>query len=283
MLTYILQAVSSVHVGDGSAVGAVDLPLARERHTGWPVLDGAGMKGALRARAGLFADDEARQDLIRWAFGPEDRHADPRKGALQLSPAVLLALPVRSLTAGLVLFASPLSLGRLSRAVSDAPPLPDPPRDRALVAPDSALWAPGPDGSGTLIIEELCWSSTQSEAVAAWVAWLRGYVGDEAPLQHLAVIHDDVFSHAVRWWTEVRTRAAIDRETHVVEEHKLFTTESAPPETLWWGQRALHAGPEEAARSASVEGLLPSRGESFCVGGHRSTGAGRVAWYGRLS
>lgn len=280
MQTYILQAVSSVHVGDGSAVGAVDLPLARERHTGWPVLDGAGIKGALRGRAGLLATDEERRALIRWAFGPEDRAADPRRGALQLSPAVLLALPVRSLQAGMALLACPLSLGRLARAVPGAPDLPDPPRDRALVAPGSALWFPAADGAGSLIIEELCWTSAPSELVAAWADWLRGYVGEEAPLRHLAVIHDDVFGHAARWWTEMRTRAAIDRETHVVEDGKLFTTESAPPETLWWGQRSLHAGPEDG-RVAAIEALLPARGESFCVGGHRSTGAGRVAWYGR--
>ena len=36
-----------LHVGSGSAVGAIDLPVMRERHTQFPVIPGSAIKGVL--------------------------------------------------------------------------------------------------------------------------------------------------------------------------------------------------------------------------------------------
>ena len=44
----VLHAISPVHAGAGSATGAVDLPIQRERHTGWPHIQASGIKGAFR-------------------------------------------------------------------------------------------------------------------------------------------------------------------------------------------------------------------------------------------
>ena len=49
-----LYAISPCHVGSGSSVGVVDLPIQRERHTNWPVIQASGMKGALRAHFERF-------------------------------------------------------------------------------------------------------------------------------------------------------------------------------------------------------------------------------------
>ena len=73
MSSRILQAVTSVHVGEGNAVGALDLPLARERHSGWPFIPGSSLKGALRSRARFLDLDEA---AILAAFGAEPGKAD---------------------------------------------------------------------------------------------------------------------------------------------------------------------------------------------------------------
>ena len=43
-----LYAVSPVHMGAGSAVGVIDNPIQRERHTGHPCFAGSGIKGAVR-------------------------------------------------------------------------------------------------------------------------------------------------------------------------------------------------------------------------------------------
>lgn len=46
-----LLAQTSIHAGAGASVGAVDLPIQREGHNGWPCVFGSAMKGALRAKA----------------------------------------------------------------------------------------------------------------------------------------------------------------------------------------------------------------------------------------
>jgi len=36
-----------LHVGAGSSVGAIDQPIVRERHTGFPIIPGSAIKGVL--------------------------------------------------------------------------------------------------------------------------------------------------------------------------------------------------------------------------------------------
>ena len=45
----VMYAVTPCHAGSGSALGVVDLPIQRERHTNWPVIQASGVKGAFRA------------------------------------------------------------------------------------------------------------------------------------------------------------------------------------------------------------------------------------------
>jgi CRISPR-associated protein Cmr4 len=273
MNTYILQTITSVRVGEGSAAGAVKLPLTRERHTGWPILPGSSVKGALRARCGWVGAAEA--DTVS-TFGSPAGLTPMTPGALRFGGASLLALPVRSLKNTFALLTCPLALARLARVQPDAPPIPSPSIERALLHPSSAdaftISQQTAGGKGFVVLEELSWIPVADEAVRAWADWLAGWLGHESPLKHLAIVHDDVFTHAATFWTPVRTRAAIGKDG-VVEDGKLFTVETLPPETLLWGQ----VGGERAPHSST----LPNRGESWGIGGHRTTGAGRVAWYWR--
>lgn len=46
---FLLHAISSVHPGSGSEVGLVDLPIQREKHTGFPKIESSSLKGAIRS------------------------------------------------------------------------------------------------------------------------------------------------------------------------------------------------------------------------------------------
>jgi len=259
MTVHLLQILTPLHLGEGTQIGAVDLPIARERHTDWPFVPGSSLKGALRAHArrmGHSAED------IRRVFG-----ADPGetlfRGAMIVADAVLLAMPARTFTNTFALLASPLSLGRFARQVAGAPEIPAPlTAERVIVGNALNLKVPGKE---LAIIEDLCFIQEASDWVDDWARFLReGWVGDEAPLDHLAVVHDDVFAHAARAWLPVRTRNAIDAATGVVDKNKLFSVEYVAPETLFW---------------TVVDGddaILPLSGDAFALGGHNSTGSGRV-------
>jgi len=277
--TYLLQAVTALRVGDGAAVGSVNLPLTRERHTGWPVVPGASIKGALRQRAAWRVEgDHAGEAALRETFGGTPEEADAA-GAARFGPAHLLALPTRCLKGTFVLLSSPMALARFARQVGgEAPTLPAVRPGTIALPPklDIAVEGSGltldPDVQGLVVLEEVALSARRPPEVAAWGDWLAKWTAEEAPVERLAVVHDDLFTHATRYWTEFRTRAAIGRDG-VVEQGKLFTVELLPVETLLWGTLGAAGG----------AALLPEDGEVWTLGGHQSAGMGRVAWYRRTA
>ena len=58
-----IHAITSVHPGSGTALGHVDLPIQRERHTDWPMIPGSSLKGVLRDALGA-AGRLRRQGLV---------------------------------------------------------------------------------------------------------------------------------------------------------------------------------------------------------------------------
>jgi len=98
----LLRASTPVHAGAGRTLGTIDLPVQREQHTGWPLLQSSTVRGALRDlhRQHLVSEGKAR-DLeaadahaeVRSVFGAQNAE---QAGALSVADARLLALPARS-------------------------------------------------------------------------------------------------------------------------------------------------------------------------------------------
>src|ERR1700688_2308407 len=77
-----LQALTSLHPGSGTALGTVDLPVQRERHTNWPTIAGSALKGVLRdAVREEVAQDKDLEKLVRFDDKPAEggRQADRAK------------------------------------------------------------------------------------------------------------------------------------------------------------------------------------------------------------
>ncbi|MDI9617276.1 MAG: type III-B CRISPR module RAMP protein Cmr4 [Methanothrix sp.] len=102
-----MLAETNIHSGAGRSEGFVDLPVAREAVTGYPVIAGSSLKGALRDTARESGLDES---ICKSIFGTEDRAGD-----ILVSDARLLLLPVRSLTGPYKWITCPHILERLSR------------------------------------------------------------------------------------------------------------------------------------------------------------------------
>lgn len=66
---FLLYSVSSVHAGSGSELGVVDLPIQRERHTGYPKIESSSLKGAIRSA--VESQKNPAKDKIELAFGSE--------------------------------------------------------------------------------------------------------------------------------------------------------------------------------------------------------------------
>jgi CRISPR-associated protein Cmr4 len=266
-------AETPTHVGSGSSLGPVDLPVQRERVTGLPTLPSSGLRGALREQVER-QDREGAEDRASAWFGTQEG-----AGGVHLDDARLLLFPVRALRTGWVWLTSPMLLERLRRALAvdqqpvwvpaDAvPPAkkgaspPAVPAVPAITAPGRALRA---EGAGAVLIEDQRFEFTADPLVKAWAEWLRqafpaqaGYDPFRARLPgQLLVVHDADLAQFARGSTEVVTRVRIDADTHTVASGALWTEELVPAETLYWstGIASRHVRKERPKAEDAADGL----------------------------
>lgn len=281
-----IHAQTGLHPGSGTALGTVDLPIQRERHTQWPIIPGSTLKGVVRdACRPADRNGPAREDWLA-AFGPETDDADEHAGALSFTDARILAFPVRSLRGVFAWVTCAAVVERLQRdlnlawtnsnafGLSTAPA-----RNNALCQQNSPLVVDG----NRLVLEEFEFERTgDASAVTAWVS--QRAVADQATQRrlqsHLVVLHDDDFTHFVRHATEVVARIALDYERKTVKGTALFYEEFLPVETLFYSvvlasasRRDGHVkGPADMMRY--LQNNLPSL---LQIGGDETIGKGLCA------
>jgi CRISPR-associated protein Cmr4 len=243
-----LLAETSIHAGAGQMAGVIDLPIQREAHTAWPVVYGSAVKGALRSLA-----DEQQAGWLIPVFGPETTNASDHAGALLVSDARLLLLPVRSLTSHFKWVTCPALLKRF-RADAQRLGLPD----AAFAVPevDDANSALAPeDAADGLFLEEFRFNLKTADlsAVITALARLMGRDDAEAALQRqLVVVHDDRFNHLAQFATPVNAHVCIDNQTKTVKNGMLWYEESLPPDTvLYVGLYAQAARVKEQSKTAA--------------------------------
>jgi CRISPR-associated protein Cmr4 len=231
--------VSPLHMGAGSAVGAIDNPIQREVHTGYPQIAGSGLKGAIRHHFSR-AWGEPGRGLIARLFGPET-NASEFAGAIAFTDAQLVAFPVRSLRNTFVYATSPTALARLKRLATDAADWAVP----AVQPGHAKLSSEGAVSQGRLVLEAFDFEADMADAnvkqIAQWLAahalpqgvehaYFRGKLETD-----LAVLSDTEFSHFVEHATVVEAHVRINNESGTADPGGLFYTENLPPETLLAG------------------------------------------------
>lgn len=73
-VSLLLYAVGRGHMGAGQAVGVIDIPIPRQRHTGHPNFAGFGIKRVVRHGSAAIGGETA---LIDRLLGPEP---EPKEG-----------------------------------------------------------------------------------------------------------------------------------------------------------------------------------------------------------
>jgi CRISPR-associated protein Cmr4 len=249
---YLIHALSPLHAGTGQSVGAIDLPIAREKPTGIPLVPGSSVKGALRARC----EDEALRVTI---FGPDGAQASEHAGAVQFSDARLLLLPVRSIAGTFAWVTSPYLLQRFARDAKEAKveslPLPPSPANESdcLTATGAAIRT-SVNSRPKVVLEDLDFtpsSNAPSEiAVGKLADVLAGmlFPGKEKDDEEwrkglktrLCLVHDDVMSLLLETATEVVARIKLDADTKTVDSASgaLWYEEALPTESVLYGLTA---------------------------------------------
>ncbi|TSE30397.1 type III-B CRISPR module RAMP protein Cmr4 [Tepidimonas charontis] len=230
-----LYAVSPVHMGAGQAIGVIDNPIQRERHTDHPMIAGSGLKGALRHHL----EGKWNKAEVARLFGPESNASD-YAGCVSFGDAQLVAFPVRSLKRGFVWAVSPVTLARLKRLAVLAGcqidwSVPQPDAEQALVADAGVL------NQSRLVLEAFDFAAKESEALKTIAKWLADNALPTGPAhQHFrsklgndfVLLPEEAFSHFVRNATVVEPHVRIDDETGTADEGGLFYTENLPSESL---------------------------------------------------
>ena len=296
------SCLSPVHMGAGSAVGAIDNPIQREVHTQHPLIAGSGLKGAARHHLARQWGDPS---MIQRVFGPE-RDASDHAGAIAFTDAQLVAVPVRSLRNAYVYATCPTALARLKRlAGKDAswsvPKLPAPAVKDDLVALLANTGGTSAASQGRLVLEAFDFAAQESVELKLVAEWL-GRHALPAGAEHeyfrakisadLVLLSDTEFGHFVRHATIVEAHVRIDNDSGTADSGGLFYTENLPPETLLAG--LVLASVERQSKKGQGTQLLDAKavlasvlgghggtpglaGSVLQVGGDATTGRGLVA------
>jgi CRISPR-associated protein Cmr4 len=251
-----------LHAGSGSDLGIVDLPIQREKHTGFPKIESSSLKGAIReAVEGVFIKEDAekakerKNPIVTALFGPEDS-SDAHMGALGFSDARLLLFPVKSMKGVFAWVTCPKVLQqferdmRISNEHFKLKSIPANPNDGEcyLLTEDSKVTIPNGQHKSVLL-EEYAFKvqSVQTINVIEVVntergemdlhGWLACYTSEQTffqdkMMEDIVILSNDDFKDFVNLSTEVITRTKINNDTGTVQPGALFTEEFLPAESV---------------------------------------------------
>jgi len=292
-----LYTETPLHVGSGSSLGTVDLPIQRERHTSLPMIQSSGIKGKLRnafESNGLPEKDK----IVQAIFGPRDDKASDHAGALSPGDGRLLLFPVRSLAGVFAWITCPLVISRFVRDLKLAN------QSKNWIIDCSGSQALVPSSSNLLIdnavvLEEFSFTAQtdnpQVQDLADWLALNALPSGAEYQFwknklrKDLVVISDDAFKDFCQFSTDIVSRTKLSQETKTVQEGALWTEENLPADALLYtplfgcnpriGKK--DDIPAEVADATAILGFVQTyltNGHSrLQLGGNETVGRGIVA------
>ncbi|MBS1874707.1 MAG: type III-B CRISPR module RAMP protein Cmr4 [Acidobacteria bacterium] len=294
---YWLHALTPLHVGEGFGIGAIDLPIMRERTTKWPLVPGSSIKGVISDRFGA-SEKDAREEKdkdengknhareLAAAFGKGGDEFS-NSGALVFTDSRIVALPVHSDYGTFAWVTSKRVLMRLKRDLDEAG------LGTGLTAEiaveDNSLQVPGPDSAlkssdSRAYLGDLDFAVKPGDPAKQWAEKLAGWIfADETWrkefIKRFAIVPDSTFDFFAQNGTEIAARIRIKAETKTVDSTGFWYEESLPAETILAGlvwcdrvfvrNRSDYTGQQLLDRYCKEELLLQ-------VGGKATIGKGRA-------
>jgi len=279
-------------------VDVVDLPIMRERITGFPVIPSTSLKGVLlqHARETFENGKHARANVIpedaKALFGAVEEKGEKslvsNAGCIQIMEAKILAFPVRSLAGCFAWLTCPAALERFQRdtallnhADGKPLPLPSPAREKVIAGGDLVV-------NGQVVLEEYAMGlerllkpdTDDRKLLEKLVSLTSDPLWTGKVTARLAIVHDENFQHFVPMCTEVVARIKVDPASRTVDGGALFNQENVPCEALFYSvltvlpprRNGMEAGFDANAKLAE---LLPVQNPPILqIGGDETTGHG---------
>lgn len=228
----IMYAVTPCHAGSGSALGVVDLPIQRERHTNWPMIQASGVKGAFRANFDKYKNnlpDEEKANvneinkLADSIFGTSE--GTGYAGSSSFSDAKILAYPMRSDVSPFVWMTCPAVLKRLKKDLSftgeniEKCKIPEVKENEAVLIKGSI--------SGNVLLEDYEVEVSNNKKLEGFDVYFEG-------ADRLILVSDEVFNYGVTNCTQIMAQIKIDSKTGTTADGSLRYQEELPSDTLMY-------------------------------------------------
>ncbi len=254
-----------LHVGAGSSIGAIDQPVQRERHTGFPIIPGSSVKGVLRDHLRSLG-----KPVLDDLFGQGGDDKNFSAGKISFGEARLLAFPVRSAKGAFALATCALALQRFSRDAGCSVKVPSAPSDMTCLAGNKLVIEK--NGQKGVVLEEYRFKVTD-QFPREWEDLLTKLLTDavlSGAQGRFVLLSDGDLSHFAVNACQINQHVRIDDETGTAEKGGLFNAETVPSETLFYaGLTILPRGLED---NAVFKALIPEQLVQF--GGNGTTGLG---------
>ena len=282
----IMYAVTPCHAGSGSALGVVDLPIQRERHTNWPMIQASGVKGAFRANFDRFKNKIANKEQIKdfeklteSIFGTSSDGG--YAGSLSISDAKILAFPMRSNVSPFVWITCPSVLKRLEKDLSvanfnsiefDS--------SKFSVSDDKAISLGKSELKGNVLLEDYEVQVADSEIKE--FSEIEPFFKDA---ERLLLVSDDVFNYGVSNCTQIMAQIKIDSKTGTTQDGSLRYQEELPSDTVMY--TVIHWGDsknsvEDKLKAETIKNFITEEviANHIQIAGDETCGRGvfQLAW-----
>jgi len=250
-LIFGLYSVTPVHAGSGAELSVIDLPIQRERHTGFPTIWGQSLKGVFRRAYYEKLNGSEKTEVI---FGPPTDRAHEHAGSISVGDAKILLFPVRSLKGVFAYVTCPIVLERFIDDIEFALKINNNKNKNEVEMINKAkifVSQLSLDETNTIafeenlivrkndknyvILEDLLLEIKEIHKNCDLVGLLRNILPENVKDRigkKLVIVSDDVFTAFVTTTTEIVARIKIDASTGTVQKGALWYEEYLPSDTL---------------------------------------------------
>jgi len=271
-----MYAETPVHAGCGTATGAIDLPVQREKHTDWPTIQASGLKGAFRDAYEKRGGNDATA-----IFGSEE--SGEQAGAVSIGDARILLFPVRASKAPFLWVTCPAVLRKLKRDKSYTGTVAD--WSIPEVSEDGYV---GLNGESVDVIFEDLLLKGKGSLYSQIVETLKSFIpdGDQYDKNNfenmLSLVSDENFSLLVRTATEVQARIELDDDKKTSKN--LWYQELLPSNSVLYTMVSVmdERNPKDDRKEsdALLKSLRGKLADFIQVGGDETLGRGwmKLVW-----
>jgi len=246
---FFMICETPVHAGSGSDLGIIDLPVQREKHTGYPKIEASGIKGVIReyfdnSENILDSDKEENKSKIGIIFGPKE--GDGASSAAGFIDARILFFPVKSVNGIFAYVTCPDVLSRFKRDLTifnncfsqDIDNIPiNSICNESRITKDNVV----NNADNIVLLEEYAFENCRlnndltsfTELIGNFVHSNVSYWSEKIK-KDVIVVSNDVFKDFVELYSEVIARTRIDPETGTVTHGALWYEEYLPADTIMY-------------------------------------------------